>query len=233
MFCDVCGTKYENSDLRATSKYCMQCGETLPKLIVDALKGRQRSGQTEPIRQPSTSFHPRTQPHDGPIEPLGGDEEDLYGSPDTLRNETPTTGNVSAHSPEYSRPSSPSSIESSMDSDYEEANSNRDIESEDDNSMSIDDPSPQTMSLNIDYDLPPPFPVPIRYNRAFPRHVIVKVLGGGPQTTWPVPRDRRNSMYACVRSNLCPTLPSQQGAHGVMITGAIPKELVPALNVLC
>jgi hypothetical protein len=84
MFCDVCGTKYENSDLRATSKYCMQCGETLPKLIVDALKGRQRSGQTEPIRQPSTSFHPRTQPHDGPIEPLGGDEEDLYGSPDTL-----------------------------------------------------------------------------------------------------------------------------------------------------
>jgi len=239
MFCDVCGTKYEDGDLRATSKYCMQCGETLPKLIVNALRGRERAGQRESnssCRQPRTPFTARTQPHDSPIEPFGGGEEDLYGSPDTLRNENPTTGNISARSSEYRHSHSPSpSIESSMDSDYEEPNHRQsvEIESDDDDTILTDDPCPSTMNLNIeDYDLPPPFPVPIRYNRAFPRHVIGKVLGGSLQTTWPVPGDRRNPMYACVRSNLCPTLPSEQGAHGVMITGAIPEELVHPLNLL-
>ena len=240
MFCDVCGTKYDNGDLRATSKYCMQCGETLPKLIVDALQDQQCSSQREPNCsdiQPNTPFTPRTQPHDSPIEPFGGDEEESYGSPDTLRNEILSTGNISAPSSEYGHsPSQPPSNESSMDSDYEEADRRQsvEIESDDDDTITIDDLSPSTASLNIeDYGLPPPFPVPIRYNRAFPRHVIGKVLGGGLQTTYPVPGDRRNPMYACVRSNLCPILPSRQGAHGIMITGAIPKELVRPLIVHC
>ena len=229
MFCDVCGTKYTDGDLRATSKYCMQCGETLPKLIVDTLRHEQRREPDRLHVQPRSPSTPLTQTYGGAIAPSGGDEEDLYGSPESLRNETPAAQN-SLRSPGDIHSPSPS-VESMMDSDYEEPNiQSVDNESEAEASISID-PSPSTLSLNIaDYDLPPPFPVPERCNLAFPRHIVGKILGGGHQITWPRARDRRHPMYACVRSNLNPTLPTQSGAHGIMITGPVHKDLVQSCS---
>lgn len=235
MFCDICRAEYENGDLRATSKYCMQCGEHLPTFILDAIVDRQRTIQQQangsPI-QPATPYTPPRRTQYNPVESLRGARLGVSGSPDTLPSETPLARNASTRASRGRRSPSPSlshspSIESLADSDYEEtARKPPEIESEDDDLMSIDPPS-SALSLNIqDYNLPPPFPAPERCNRPFPRRIIAKILGGGPQTTWPLAGDRRHPMYACVRSNLCPILPSQQGAHGIMITGTMPKQMV-------
>ena len=232
-FCDVCGTKYEDGDLRATSKYCMQCGETLPKLIVDGLQDRQRPSPRErnrPACEPTTPFTVPTHRFDRPIEPLEETKKACtdHHTPHSPRNETRAVQSVSTRSSNnIHTPTLSPSVVSLTDLDYEQPDRlSAEIEAEDGDHMSVD-ASPSTLSLNIeDYDLPPAFPVPHRYKQLFPRRIISKILGGGHQITWPRARDRRHPMYACVRSNLNPTLPSQSGAHGIMVTGPVPKELV-------
>jgi len=227
MFCDACGSNVEGC-LRPISRYCPKCGASLLKWIVDAVHANfatqldpcsaQRKGHPQSLRQPSPVG----------LEAFGQDdeEEDLYGVPPNS-NSRSATPPLEIHSPSPSPSVESSSVSETSDgySEYQESETvSTDNESEP--IRSIADFSPE-LSLDIrDHNLPPPFPVPERYNQAFPRRIIAKLLGGSPQNTYPVGRDRRHPMYACPKMSNNPTLPIVAGAHGILITRPVPRELV-------
>ena len=226
MFCDVCGIKFEDGALRPKSRYCPKCGETLLKWIVDAVQANQPPQREQCIVQ--RNENPQSLRRLSPVaqEPFGSynEEEDLYGVPPNSnpRNAAP----LAVRSPLPS-PSVESSSSETYDgySDYRES----DAASTDNDAESIRSISDFSLELSLDirdHNLPPPFPVPQRYNQAFPRRIIAKLLGGSPQNTYPVGRDRCHPMYACPKMSNNPTLPTVTGAHGILITRPVPKELV-------
>ena len=174
MFCDVCGTGYEDGDLTSRSQYCPRCGTELLKWIIDALQQK---------HQPSHGQ-------------LG------FTSSDTQFSQTPSTDDKSERTYSISLKSAPG-------------------------------PEFPRLSLDIKtYNLPPPFPVPSQYNQAFfSRRLISKILGGNPQKIYPMSGDRKTPMYACLRRDQNPTVPSFQGSHGILISKPIPSDLVTSLHL--
>jgi hypothetical protein len=83
------------------------------------------------------------------------------------------------------------------------------------------------LSLDINtYNFPPSFPVPPHYGQPFNRRsVIMKVLGGGNQTTYPHAANGRG-IYVCLRMDMNPLSPRFAGAHGIIVTRPIPQALV-------
>ena len=228
MFCDSCRFKFEDGHLRPQSRYCPNCGISLLKLIVDSVQASQPPPREQGTAQRKENSQSLRQLSPVAQAPLGShdEEEDLCGVPpnSNSRNATPPVA-VHSQSPAPSVESSSVSETSDGYSEYQEsetASTDNDSES----IHSVADFAPE-LSLHIrDHNLPPPFPVPARYNQAFPRRIIAKLLGGSPQNTYPVGRDRRHPMYACPKMSNNPTLPTVAGAPGILITRPVPKELV-------
>jgi hypothetical protein len=226
IYCDACGI--ELVGLRPQSRYCPKCGISLQTWVIEAMQRNEPPApeRSRVQRTEDSQSNPPLSPD--PQEPFVGqdDEEDLYGVPPNS-NARNATSPLAIHSP--SRSASVESVSGSETrdgySEYQESEvASTDGESE--SGLPMTDLSTE-LSLNIrDHNLPPPFPVPARYNQAFPRRIINKILGGSPQTTYPVTKDRHRPMYACPKMSQNPTLPSFAGAHGVLISKPVPKELV-------
>ena len=226
IYCDACGIEFV--DLRPQSRYCPKCGISLQTWVIEAMQRNQPPAGERSRVQRTEDSQSNSPLSPAPQEPLVGqdDEEDLYRFPPDS-NTRNATSPLAIHSP--SRPAPVESVSGSETpdgySEYQESET-ASTDGESESVLSATDLSTE-LSLNIrDHNLPPPFPVPARYNQAFPRRIITKLLGGNPQTTYPLARDRRRPMYACPKMSNNPTLPSFAGAHGVLITKPVPKELV-------
>ena len=253
-FCDICGTRFEDGDLRPQSRYCPMCGEQLPKWVIQAIVAPSASH----INIPSPSATPALQA-DPPSEGTKGTNDPTHIerslSPGTIRV-LPLFHEASIHNtstqqnaPIQLRPGLPESaippiefIHSPLSSEVgDEENTlstageevNQESESPEDSPSRLSTPTPSFAELSLDiktYNLPPPFPVPSRYNQAFSRRrVICKLLGGNNQVMYPISKSRKYPRYACPRMDYNPTAPAIHGHHGILITKPIPREFVFSL----
>jgi len=200
LFCDICGAKFEEGDLRPQSKFCLVCGEELSPWIKNKLQTRMPVPLLTEIPHP-----PRNPPSRSAMaeNSICMDDPPNIGMTNTV-NSPPLSECEDVEGSSIVSPLSPQTTVASAPRDYPE------------------------LSLDINaYGFPPSFPVPSRYNQPFHRRkVISKILGGNNQTTYPVSVNG-SGVYACLRMDMNPLSPPFAGAHGMIITRPIPKTLVP------
>jgi len=212
LFCDICGTKFEEGDLRPQSKFCLVCGEELSLWIKNKLQTRTRvpvlteiRGQSRPPRNPRSASA------------LAEHGICMDDPPNIGITNTDNSPPLSEYGHSELEDVEGSSIVAPLSPQTTVASAPRD--------------NPE-LSLDINtYDFPPSFPVPSRYNQPFHRRkVITKILGGNNQTTYPTSVNG-SGVYACLRMDMNPLSPPFAGAHGIIITRPIPKTLVPYLRL--
>ena len=72
-FCDTCGTRFEEGQLRPTSKFCISCGQELLPYIRNQLLARQVVAPATPVSEPVQQT--------GPVEPVP--EEEAFAHSET------------------------------------------------------------------------------------------------------------------------------------------------------
>ena len=237
-FCDVCGTKFQEGDLRPKSKFCPMCGEQLSPWVIEGITV-QASPATSTTNAPSTASI--SQPQQDTIVvarvPRPNSPGTILSSLQSVRAPvTPSQRTDSAAQRQSLSITPESSTRYPPPPDLDEIEETTSIEEPEDSASSectllippTQTPDYPELSLDIKtYNLPPPFPVPSRYNQAFSRRrVICKLLGGNTQRTYPVSKNRKYPMYACPRMDHNPTVPRTNGHHGILITKPIPREFV-------
>src|SRR5271156_2184649 len=126
MYCDVCGTKFADGDLRPHSKFCPVCGEELSRPVLNSLK---RKAPETP--QPSISV--ASPVREGAAENSENivDDADIYGEqlPTPPRREIITRSRPTGNRPRVQEPEAteseyeggPESESESEESEYEES----------------------------------------------------------------------------------------------------------------
>jgi hypothetical protein len=204
LFCDVCGARFEKGDLRPQSKFCLVCGEELSAWVKKKLDEASHVPPSSVLSEIEVQPLPRRNSKNLPATPSTQTEMAIDKQPAERRRQTPI----------------------SMDCDVDESSIGSPLPSQTSTTASVTDDYPE-LSLNINtYNFPPSFPVPPHYGEPFNRRsVIMKVLGGNNQTTYPHANGRE--IYVCLRMDMNPLSPCFAGAHGIIVTRPIPQALVP------
>lgn len=213
LFCDVCGTRFEQGDLRPRSRFCLVCGEELSAWVKKKLDEESLVPPSPVLSEIDVQPLPRMNSKSIPATPPTETDMALDDEPTQQRRQTPI----------------------SMDCDdavVDESSIGSPLPSQTSTTESVTHDYPE-LSLDINtYNFPPSFPVPPHYGQPFNRRsVIMKVLGGGNQTTYPHAANGRG-IYVCLRMDMNPLSPRFAGAHGIIVTRPIPQALVSPRNTL-
>jgi predicted nucleic acid-binding Zn-ribbon protein len=208
LFCDVCGTRFEKGDLRPQSKFCLVCGEELSAWVKKKLDEASRIPPSPVLREIEVESLPRKTSKILPATPSTENEMAIDDETAEQRRQTPV------------------SIDCDVD-EVDESSIASSLPSQISTTASVTQDYPE-LSLDINtYSFPPSFPVPPHYGQPFSRRsVIMKVLGGNNQTTYPHSANGRG-IYVCLRMDMNPLSPRFAGAHGIVVTRPMPPALVP------
>jgi predicted nucleic acid-binding Zn-ribbon protein len=211
LFCDVCGTRFEQGDLRPQSKFCLVCGEQLSAWVKKKLDEASRVPPSPVLSEIEVQPLPRRNSKTLPATPSTETEMALDDEPSEQRRQTPVSMDCDVDEVDESSIASPLPAQTlttaGVTHDYPE------------------------LSLDINtYNFPPSFPVPPHYGQPFSRRsVIMKVLGGNNQTTYPH-RANGRGIYVCLRIDMNPLSPRFAGAHGIIVTRPMPTTVVNPHN---